>query len=602
LASVWSVACALVLLLPSAAPRPNANPSRLVVPESRVGSREIASVLTFCWEQFEGLTHESAIALKHQLNFRSPTANDRFIDEAVLRPAPADALFLHIDNTMIKSLNDHVFRDKALSAATEALWTRIFFETMQADLDAGRTGAEMPWVAYSDYKTIRIGFRKTSPELERWLREVYQRASRRFSSELGSFEYVDGLIRRKGGLVAEPYNWHVGGLGKDPAHAAAAARAGRFEPTTPGATRKLQDAREPKLQGLLAELLESLEALREKIQDDATAMFGGQLPPILEVVPGTRLAVLSKDAIEILKRVDDHEGERFYKNATSAFQNRFDGEFPSATDVAWANFLENLRAYYRAVDLFMPPIYERQEVLDLGYGQARHGIVSYDLVGANKDNVATFMSGMAQTADVIRQYRREGRVLDNGAIVAMAVHRAQTGQAEASRRFEERRNRFALAVERLGVPGKVIFSGDEALFYPERPLTASERERLAGFLAELGPPDSGRLGFLPPTYEGRADAIPAARRAAFLSFGEAVEKKLRLELEAGRLIPHARLRQIGFAVDLEANDLRAGRVGLILTGKVTPEDKAVIEAKVRAILPGGFTYASTRVVRSPSAQ
>jgi hypothetical protein len=574
----------------------------LVVRESCGGSREIAGVLAFCWEQFEGLTHESAIALKQQLNFRSPTANDRFIDEAVLRLVPPDALFLHIDNTMMKTLNDHIFRDKALSAATEGLWTRIFFETIQTDLDLGRPGSEMPWVAYSDYKTIRIGFRKTSPELERWLQDVYRRASRRFGRELGDFEYVDGLIRREGGLAAEPYNWHVGGFGKDPGHAAAAARAGRFEPTTPGVTRKLQDARDPKLQGFLAERLESLEALREQIQDDATAMFGGQLPPILEVVPGTRLAVLSKDAIEILKRLDDYEGERFYKNATRAFRNRFDRKFPSATNVAWAKFLNDLRAYYRAVDLFMPPIYERQEVLDLGYGQAAHGIVSYDLVGANKDNVATFMGGMARTADVIRQFRRDGRILDDGAIVAMAVRRARTGQAEASQRFDERRNRFARAVERLGVPGKVIFSGDEGLFYPERPLTASERERFAGFLAELGPPDSGRLGFLPPTYEGRAEEIPAARRAAFLSFGEAVEKKLRLDLEAERLIPHARLRRIGFAVDLEANDLRAGRVRLILTGEVSPADEAVIEAKVRAILPNGFTFASTRIVPPPSAR
>lgn len=563
------------------------------------GSREPAR-LKFCWDQFEGLSEPSAVELKKQLAYKSPSANDKFIDEAVLADPPAGAVFFHVDNVMMKQLNDVIFKDKGLSAATESLWTKIFFETLQGDVEKGVEGAEMPWVAYSDYKTIRIGFKKSGAALEKWLETVYKRASRRFSRELGDYEYVDGLIRAQGEEAAQPVKWHIAGFGATPGQAAAAARAGRYHGAgPPGATRPIEDARNEALQKTLAANLSSLEEIRRRVQTDAVALFGHDVP-FLEAVPGMKdTYVLSRDVLDIFKRLDGIEGEQFLEEATAALRRRFERRFRGTDDIDWAKLVSNMHAYYKAVDPFMPPIYERQEVLDLGYGDAKHGIVSFDLVGANKDNVVTFMGEMAKTSAAVRQARAEGHAMTPRQVIELAIGNAKKGQQGASDRFLARRKRFVDAVDKLGVPGRKVLSGDEVLFYPDRPLTAEERGKLAALLAKDAPPDDGRLGFLPPTYHGRADEIPPARRAAFLNFAEAVEKNVRIDLEITGAIPRSRLVKIGIAVDLEANDNRAGTVGLVLTGTVSDRDKAVIERAVKEMLPDGFRYGTTRTPHAP---
>ena len=149
-----------------------------------------------------------ALFKRHEIGSTVNGNNPKFI-EAVLNGLTKAKLFFHLDNAVLKKLNDRYFKDQELSAAVESLYTRKFFENLNAE---PVLKAEL---VYSDYKTIRLGFEHDTEEIRSALERVYEKTAADFVKELAEVPSLRKLYSKGDGLVADPVPLASGRLRKN---------------------------------------------------------------------------------------------------------------------------------------------------------------------------------------------------------------------------------------------------------------------------------------------------------------------------------------------------------------------------------------------------
>ena len=99
--------------------------------------------------------------------------NPAFIHALKNQPATWARLFSHVDNAVLKKFSERYFPNQEVVAATECLYTRLFFQNFETE----PLFAEF---VYSDYKTIRSGYLFDTEAKRQALSRVYRENRARF--------------------------------------------------------------------------------------------------------------------------------------------------------------------------------------------------------------------------------------------------------------------------------------------------------------------------------------------------------------------------------------------------------------------------------------
>lgn len=514
--------------------------------------------------RFLDINDDLAWFIRHEIGSRVNGNNPAFI-QAVSEGRIKAKLFFHIDNAVLKILNDRYFHQE-LSAAVESLYTRLFFENMNAEAILKAD------LVYSDYKTIRLGFEHDTEEIRSALKRVYEKTAADFAKGLAEVASLRELYSKGDGLVADPSRWHLGGFGKNPDEASTIARRARWMGDDATGLIPIQDFHDEGNQAFLKDTLANAETLRAKIQKDLR-VFRDDLGLLTPSGVDGRM-VPSLELVEILRKIPGGFPDTDARYVRGRVGRRFG-------IILTKKQAERLIEYYRDVDLFSPSIYESQEVMDFGLRQADYGAVRVDLSGQNARNLSMVMKSLARA-----EAEPENQRLDK------ALHLARAGQNQESKEFENRRELFRQAIGRLGWKGNpslktelaILFSGDDGIFLPARPLTESEKQLLMNTLARLGRAADYRLTFIPGKFPGTDVIMPLRDRAAYISAGETVEKALRKKLEAAG-ISKERLGRLMIGLDMEPGPNGEATFNVILANEYDAEIVDEINAQLPAIVP-----------------
>jgi len=529
-----------------------------------------------CSELLAQLAHPELWQFKtDNLAYRSGSNNAHFIEQAVEGRIPAGMLFIHIENAVLRSLNNEYFLDKGLTGAVESLYTRLFLERL------AKAGLR-PVIAdlvYSDYKTIRLGFSKDSPGLRRALARIHAETAVEFRDTLNRYPALLELVKRAEGPAAAPEAWHMAGIGRTPDEAAAAARHRRqvFDPAKP--ITPVGDFSSKEVQEFFTAGLGRVDGLREGLQQGLTGIFGEGTALLVGFSHYGKVRGPAIELISLIRRHGELSDAEYLAEMKVDLAARFPGEAVGLQRAGLNQVLLAAREYWRLVDTFSPSIYERNEIMDLRIHEGENGVVMFDLAGQGDRNMLRAMKSLANSA--------RAPVPDGMTRLDLALQLTREGQTLESSAFERRRARFAEAIGRLGIPGELIISGDDGVFLPSRPLTDGERSRLVAVLAEVGRAGDHRVAFLPRRFEGSETLIPARYGAHLLSNGDKIEKALRRALES-REFPLSRLGQTAFGVILRPSEAGQVTVDLVVRGQRDADLIAAIARKFPEVLPKGY--------------
>jgi hypothetical protein len=528
-----------------------------------------------CGSSFRRVGWGSVHSFKKYLSYRLPGAdNGAFVDAARGNSQRPFALYFHLENAVLKAMNDKYFKDKELSASAVALFEQIFHRHVMSERSLS------PDLVYSDYKSVRFAYYEDSPAVRAHLERSYREAAAEFERTLKRFRALSEKYDFEGSALRDPKRWHLAGFGHTADQAATAARFARFR--IGSGEISAEDFQSPAVREAISSRLALAETLRVKLP----TLFG-----LAALAKGAAEKidsggwVLSPGAIDILRKVGAGSAESYRAEVQGRFRTRFGIELSGEA-------VDSLQKYFHSVEAFAPSIFELKETLSLGLEHGTEGLVAADLAGQNVRNLRAVMQALAEGA---------GKPIEKALVLTRAA------QEEASARFEKRRKAFDKALTDAGITGKafegapdgLIFSGDDGVFYPKSELTDSNKLAVLRALgAQAIQPDDFRVTFVPARYEGTSVPIPAARRAELISLAESAEKELRARLERHGT-PYSKLKQLGVALDLHANGNVVG-VDVFLTGNAGAELRPAVEKVLGEVLPATFKKGSVRVVTEVS--
>ncbi len=481
--------------------------------------------------------------------FEAPADNEAFLNRVIHTPEDGRSVYFHVDNAVLKMLNDKIFKDKELSAATLNLYKEIFFEELEKDRWVhGRTRPAHQGGVYSDFKIIRLEVRgRTDAEVDKIypaLEALHERVGTRFAAEMARHREIAALYQDRRGILADPANWNQAGFGKNAAQASIQARrnrrAGPGERTPGKPTRPRRFDAEAVLE--VASQVREIEKLR--LQLDDTFQHD---PRIISE------GVLTTDALDILRRaqgdlrITDLASYREY--IEKRFQQRFDVRLTDE-DVG------RLQKYYHLANELAPSIYikEKEPIALAEIKDATHGVVSFDVAGQNSLNMRATLLALFHAHAVHGNQKNDAKLVD------LTLELTFEGQLRESDAFDASKATIGAALSRTHlrgegtnteprIDGSLTASGDDATFLPSRPIGFTEKLRLLRNLRQTATPSRFRVTFQPQN-DGFGQPIADARRFKLISQAEQLEKKLRDDLEAAGFSFEA-LKQTVFAVSVE---------------------------------------------------
>jgi hypothetical protein len=510
----------------------------------------------------------NALRARHGTFSRVGPADNRRYISLTYEAGPERHLWFEIENILVKQLNDHVFRDRTVTQAVGNLYKELFF----AELDRSPFLRDRVLGRYTDYKSIRMVFTESTPEVLAELRRVHEAANRAFARALRESP-LRALFERETGLVADPATWHLAGAGASMAEAGTAARTARAFVARGGSPLERFEDVAP----FLRQRLQRVERLRQEVAARIAPESG--LLVGAPNVPGTP-RVLSDEAIEILRKTPAHNLAEYVDAVRARIYRRF-GIFVSRDDVRL------LREYHSLVDGFAPGIFqETQTALDVSRGS--HGLVTVDFAGQGARNIRHTMEALSHPA------AREPKG-------AVRTARAMQDKASAAmmRLSWQFRDAVAMVIGR-GEIEQIAISGDDGIYAPTVRLTPAQKTALVRRIAGSSEnPGAFRLSFLPEEYVGSPGTrIPAEHRSALIVAADEIEKGVRARLFEGLARRPSDLRGLVLGVELYPRADGRGSAKLIASGDFPPGFRRKIEQAFRASLPDGFE-ASEIVLEPP---
>lgn len=471
--------------------------------------------LNDCTEAFRKIFDAESHTVKNQhLNFKSPSNNQLF--ERIAREKSEGSLFFHVENAILKQMNDKILLDKELSASLQSLYAKIFFEELEGDSKI-RSKA-----IYSDYKSIRIVFEKDSPDLRHRVSEVYRKSALRYQSEVKNLPGIQSLFAENSNRIAKnTAAWNLPGMGSTADEAALVSRSERFSPIIEVGVPTVNHVSDANLMQDLTEHVRTSEYSRARAAVMVEAEFGKHQTIFIE---GT----LSPEAIEILKKADSSSWENFQSQIQERFKIRF-GNAPSA------ELILALQSYLHHADVFAPTIFEKKDEKDLGLAGAKNGIVTLDIIGQNVRNTGALLRALHKYS-----HGDLGKLLEG----------TRNAQDKESGHFARLRDAIHKAILSAKLPGKVSLSGDEIAFIPSRVLTEPEREQLFHTLHGVTHGGKIRMSYVPPHFQDSTTPVPPEFLAQSAANAEAYEKSLRLDLEKRGYTPKV-LSNMTFSIEYQ---------------------------------------------------
>lgn len=494
--------------------------------------------------------------------------NEQFVRFAKETPDKG-YLFFESENPILKDMNDRIFRDKSLSTSVTNKYKEIFFRNLgnprHETFDILRR--EMA-AKYSDYKTIRLGFAKDTPEIRSALQKLYAISLAEYSNYFRRLNLVeDGAAARPfmeriaahDEIALRPENWQLAGIGSTADEAGISARVARerFRDTLPRRPRA-EDFDSATMH--LSHQLEEAEMLRANVQK-SIPRHGGILTPSARF--GSSRMILSQDTLEILRKARAYDADPIAY--TRHVQKRILGRFK--TSLSREQVLQ-LREYFNLSETFSPGLYHISRS-GIPLKSATQGIVSVDFAGLGAKNAAT-------TLDAIIPSPHEAGTSGRNR-VSSAMKRAKMGLEGVSSDFENLKNGFREAIRTITPEERVFFSGDDGAFIPRQELGPGEKRRLLLSSAEkLG--GDARIVFLPKSYRGTGRAIGSNECNRLIAEGESVEKEIKILLNTPS---HSKsLKDMLIAVDYVPNSSSGeGVMHIYVAGQGTRDSALMTEVK-----------------------
>lgn len=451
-------------------------------------------------------------------------------------PAAKDLVFVHGMLKPMKRLNDKVFDDEASSGkedvnAARNLFRMLFVENLEAHPELSRALVAQ----YTDFKTMELAFdpkRMREPqhfqaELDHVIRITQLHFSDLMVKYFSKNEPLLQKILQERGLTGDFRAWHLFGVSQgNPDLAVVAARqaASDFSPEhgVPLKARQYTD------EGVLKPLNE-IEAI---IKPRLIAGIGAT-STIFEKYEGTEHLVLSRDAIDILRKVSAADFQEYAAKVREGFEARFNRTLGDLQ-------IRDLRDYFALADDFQPTvrIAKRTQIELKG---ATDGLLNVDFAAQNVENMHHTMGALAVAGAAAREGKPGAGTL--------AIEKAREGEVKATARLKELASTFDTARKNAGISGEYQSSGDDGSVVLRGAAGAEAREKFFRELLKGRPPASDyRVVFLPPM-KGELGQVDTGGLSRESVKGENFEKALRSSLYGK--VTNADLKKVGIAVELD---------------------------------------------------
>jgi hypothetical protein len=524
------------------------------LPSQASGTREPATEVVL--QEVRASSEVQQLREKHRV-FRGlrETDNKRYLtyaDEADEAAGLGDgkSIYFERENAIIKDLNDHIIHDKELVTALDNLDKEIFHRNlMESPLLSKQVDA-----SYSDFKSMRFRFHDNSPAMRQELSRVYEKSAREFAAAVEKTP-IARLYKSSRGIAHAPESWHLAGIGDTPDMASRAARHARSSFRDGHRLTPMQDF--SLIGGELDDILDATEILRSKLARDFS-----QNPGIMTRSPGGR-PVLSDDAVEVLRKVKVNGTLEDYMAVVQQDFKKFGVELTQ-------DQVLDLRDYKGLSDSFSASIRSaKREEID--FSKAPSDILSVDIAGQGARNLSGTMAALADVAG-------------KGPEAAVAASR----QAERLATFDmaHRVNGFYDALSEVFGPGaskRVLISGDDILYFSDTPINSAQTHAFQALLANGARTSGYRPTRNPKNYGDTKQPIVPSDRSLWINRAESVEKGLRKALSRG--VESARLKSLGFTIDLVPQEKSGGIVNVIVGGHIDdPVTLAKIKEEARTIV------------------
>lgn len=459
---------------------------------------------------------------------------------------------------------------------------------------------------YADWKQLQLVFAGDSAELRERITALHRKVATAFEKEVAPALFAD---RGPRGIAANPRAWFMGGLGRDPDRASAAARVARtrFDDQAPTPQivqyEALPRAREaPPSEPAVATLtraVREVEALRRAAERQLLPLeralararkarepedLSGQRVPHLLVAAGGQRGeqMLSRELVELIRTTGRpdlepseapghgrYEARDAYLEDLARLARRAFGFGDETSEETLREAMRAAHAYASHVDTYFAPAIFVARRLPLDKSDAEHGLISVDLRGQGARN-------HLETQRALFQARRGG--------ADRAIAAARAGERVATRKLGRAKEVFDVAVraslehgaERAA--GALRFSGDDGVYVPRKPLEEPEKMALLRRLAIDHPEATAafRVTFIPPDVSEGTPGAPAERNVVLgrrAALAETVEKTLRRRmLRAGASSDDLAGSLLGIDLEPDPNS-QAFRVNVLVAG--TSGEKAL---------------------------
>lgn len=467
-----------------------------------------------------------------EFNAIGPADNAKFVRTAQSSNAGKKTeakMFLDMENAVLKELNDKVVKDKDLVTALTNLHKDVVVSSLKSDPEI----AKQIVTQYSDFKSLRFGFKETTPELRTRIQDKLQDINRRYS------EYVQSMAQEKGwsanakGLSADTRNWYHGGLGSTPDEAGLAARDSR---TVEGVSRvrefKESRANLEKAAKDVSKGQSWAENRFKEVNGTLVDAGNGKKVPSAELIEAVKKATPAGDTSAVQKAVQDRFGLKLSESETKQLQD-----------------------YLDVGDRFSPGLLQEKRVV-IDMSQEAEAVISADFKGQNARNLQETLGALAST---------EGKPL------AERLKEVRKGEEAATAALEAKKARFREVTDKLYPGREAHFSGDDGMtFLGHKPTRAEQETFVREWIKAGGDPGDLRLTAEPFRYQDTGKLIDAESRSKFVVEAEGVEKKLRGELISK--MDREQLNDTQILVSLEAREAGPSQVhvSLLSTRELPP--------------------------------
>ena len=465
-------------------------------------------------------------------------------------PSTVPQLYFHIENTVLKELNDEVFQDKTLNHAITnyfmaALYGQVLNHPFLQYYLQGR---------YADYKGLRLvfGLKEIDPanphteipfilppnltfkdlseeniwaeEITRLLQMITAQTRQTFTAFLGSFDYF--IKNKKQAKAFErlpaPEAWFMPGTGSTLAEAAASARLARdYAPE--GTIMTFENAREI-LDLILGSAEQARLQLTTKFKD---APFVQEVERANEATGTTeKMRVLSPDFLATFRLLQKRKG-----NLAAAFRKEV--RLKWNTDFGRED-LEVLEAYLKNVRYFSPPIYQEATVAFDFRKAHTGGALGLDLAQIGALATAKLMASIAGLEST-----------DQALLAAAATSK------EMANHIKQQHNIFKKFWRKFWplTSSAVEISGDDLVIYPPKKITDGQINAYLRYLTTFKNSWAFRTVFLRQiNFQDSGAEISEEDISAILVGAEDLQKALMRELVP--LLPPEALRQSAMVIEV----------------------------------------------------